>query len=113
MSNPHAEKKQRASEWFRSLRDQICAEFEKIETELESGPHKDLPAATFDRTPWSRGDSDEPNETGSILKGGGEMSLMRGRVFEKVGVNISEVHGSFSDEFAKKIPGADKSNGEF
>lgn len=112
-NNPHADNKEIASNWFRSLRDQICAEFEKIETELESGPHKDLPAATFERTPWSRGDSNEPNETGSILKGGGEMSLMRGRVFEKVGVNISQVHGTFSEEFAKKIPGADKSNGEF
>jgi coproporphyrinogen III oxidase len=105
--------KQAASLWFRSLRDLICAEFEKIEGELSGGNCASLPPGAFERTPWSRADSDEPNASGSILKGGGEMSVMRGRVFEKVGVNISEVHGRFSDEFAAKIPGAAENGGGF
>jgi coproporphyrinogen III oxidase len=102
-----------ASAWFRSLRDTICTEFEKLEDELSEGPQKDKPAGRFERKPWDRGDSNTPNETGSILKGGGEISLMRGRVFEKVGVNISTVYGSFSPEFSAKIPGAAESGGRF
>jgi coproporphyrinogen III oxidase len=90
-------RKQPAATWFRKLRDMICAEFEKIESEMGSD-------AAFERKPWSKPDSD--------LKGGGEMSLMRGKVFEKVGVNISEVYGNFSEEFRKQIPGAEKT-GEF
>jgi coproporphyrinogen III oxidase len=103
-------KKQRASTWFKSLRDDICAEFEKIEGELKDSK---APIGAFDRKPWSRENDDKPNHSGSILKGGGEISLMRGRVFEKVGVNISEVHGNFAPEFADKIPGASESNGDF
>lgn len=107
------QRKQQASSWFKALRDDICAEFEKIEQELEGGSKLALPAGNFERKPWSREDSDAPNESGSILKGGGEISIMRGRVFEKVGVNISEVHGVFAPEFAAKIPGADESGGRF
>ena len=103
------DKKQRATTWFKSLRDDICTEFEKIESELES----ESPIGAFERKPWSRENSDEPNHSGSILQGGGEISLMRGRVFEKVGVNISEVYGTFAPEFADKIPGASQSNGDF
>lgn len=99
-------KKQKASSWFREIRDQICTKFEDIERAMDSD-------ATFQRTPWQRENSDQPNESGSVLKGGGEISLMKGKVFEKVGVNISEVYGTFSPEFAKQIPGADESNGEF
>ena len=107
------EKKIIAASWFRELRDQICAEFEKLEDELIGTSKTDLPAGRFERKPWQREETNEPNDSGSILNGGGEISIMRGRVFEKVGVNISTVHGSFSEEFAQKIPGASESNGEF
>lgn len=107
------EKRQSASAWFRTLRDQICAEFEKLEDELSGGPKAGMKAGRFERTPWQRPETTEPNESGSILNGGGEISLMRGRVFEKIGVNISTVHGTFSKEFAAKIPGAQESGGEF
>jgi coproporphyrinogen III oxidase len=106
-------RKQIAADWFRDIRDQICSAFEKMEDDLTGGPKAHLPAGRFVRTPWNRPETNEPNETGSILNGGGEMSVMKGRVFEKVGVNISVVHGKFSDTFAKQIPGAEESNGEF
>jgi len=107
------EKKTAASSWFRELRDQIKDSFEAIEADLSGGNKAGLPAGTVEMTPWEREKTDQPNESGSILNGGGEISLMRGRVFEKVGFNISEVHGRFAPEFAAKIPGADESDGEF
>lgn len=107
------EKKQIASTWFSDLQSMICAEFEKLEDELSSGPHADMAPGRFERTPWERPKTDQPNESGSILNGGGVMSVMRGRVFEKVGVNFSQVHGRFAPEFAEKIPGAPESDGHF
>ena len=92
------ERKGRASAWFLELRDQLCRVFEDIERELSSGPNIDLPPGQFDRTNWDR-------EGG----GGGEISIMRGRVFEKVGVNVSTVEGVFSDEFRGQIPGTEES----
>ena len=91
----------RASAWFTSLRDAICAEFEAIEAEAGSG-------ARFAYTPWQRaavegeaGQSAAPAETG-----GGTQGLMKGRVFEKVGVNISTVRGGLAKDFAGTINGA-------
>lgn len=105
--------KDQAIKWFRELRDTICTSFESLESDLSGGPRAGLPPGRFERKPWSRADEAAPNHSGSLLLGGGEIALMRGRVFEKVGVNISCVHGRFSDQFASQIPGATESNGEF
>lgn len=104
------DRKQIASAWFENLRDRICAEFEKIETEL-TGAHSGLPAGKFERKPWRRENAENPQSDGRLL-GGGVISIMKGRVFEKVGVNVSTVHGVFSQEFRKNIPGAAET-GEF
>jgi coproporphyrinogen III oxidase len=92
------QRKASAVQWFAALRDRICAEFEQIETEL-TGIHAELPPGRFERKEWLRDEG---------KGGGGTMSVMRGRVFEKVGVNISTVHGEFSAQFRKEIPGADQ-----
>ncbi len=112
MSDLWTERKALASGWFRTLRDQIVAAFEKMEEDLSGGNCASLPPALFTIAPWDRADSDEANQSGSVLKGGGEMAIMRGRVFEKVGVNISTVYGTFSEAFRASIPGAED-NGQF
>jgi coproporphyrinogen III oxidase len=81
--------------WFASLQQRIIQALEHVEQ-----------SATFSQTPWHK-QPDDP------LQGNGTMAIMRGDVFEKVGVNYSNVHGTFSEQFAREIPGAVENDGKF
>jgi coproporphyrinogen III oxidase len=85
----------RARIWFESLRNRICAEFEAIEREAGSD-------AAFSYTPWQR----EAVEGEAGDTGGGVRGLIKGKVFEKAGVNVSTVHGELSQQFAASVNGA-------
>jgi len=91
MTDAMAQEKKTASEWFRTLRDEIVTAFEALEDSQTTGPFADRTAGRFEVTPTKRA-SEDGSDTG-----GGLMSVMRGgRVFEKVGVNVSTVRGSFA-----------------
>ncbi|WP_239804654.1 oxygen-dependent coproporphyrinogen oxidase [Croceicoccus hydrothermalis] len=90
-----------AKAWFERLRTRICKSFEAIEREAGSD-------AAFEYTPWNR----EPDE-GEADGGGGTRGLMKGKIFEKVGVNVSTVHGKFKPEFAATINGASAEHPQF
>ena len=96
--------KSRAVQWFAQLRGEICAAFEACEDAVGGGGNPGrLAAGRFDRSEWTRPAGEGSTDQG----GGGIMSVMRGRVFEKVGVNISTVHGEFSEAFRAQMPGAE------
>jgi coproporphyrinogen III oxidase len=115
-------RKARARAWFERLRDDTCAAFETLERDLPTGaPLAEQPPGRFVRTPWSRTDHSGARPTSGLPevgnssagsakadpdRGGGVMSMLNGRVFEKVGVHVSTVFGEFAPEFRKDIPGA-------
>ncbi len=98
-------RKEKAHKWFSDFQSDLIARLEAIE-DAAGPPLYSGPAGRFERTDWCRGD-------GSEDLGGGTMAVLRGRVFEKAGVHVSCVYGSFSEAFAAQIPGADASGGKF
>jgi coproporphyrinogen III oxidase len=95
------QEKMLAAEWFGELRDMICARLEQLEVEAGSAAQAEGAAGTFVRTPWQRTDH------GGAEGGGGIMSMLHGRLFEKAGVHASTVYGEFAPEFRAQIPGAE------
>jgi len=100
-----ADRQARAFEWFSSLQADIFRRLEALEETAPAGLFPGQPGQ-FEAIPWNRGDGTED-------LGGGTMGMLRGRLFEKAGVHVSRVYGSFSEAFAAQIPGADRSGGQF
>ena len=97
-----SQKKEIATNWFQKLRDEICSQFQLLEVNYnkKNSDHIiDPKKCHFNRSKWQR---DQDGSDG----GYGEISIMKGNLFEKVGVNFSRVYGKFSDEFKSQIPGA-------
>jgi len=91
--------KARAAAWFAELTDAICAAFEGLEDGQDAGPFAGLPAGRFVRSETRR----DPGSSGEE-GGGGVMAVMReGRVFEKVGVNVSTVHGRLGEQAQRSL----------
>jgi len=103
MDNPAPDlesRKNAARAWFEALASRIIAAFEALEDGADPALYKG-DAGRFVRTPWRRASSADGQD-----QGGGVMGMMRGRLFEKVGVHVSTVHGAFSPDFAKQVKGA-------
>jgi coproporphyrinogen III oxidase len=98
MTKSPEQNREDARAWFESLRDQLCAEFERLEDEFAGGESP----GRFIRTAWMRQDH------AGAAGGGGVMSMIHGRLFEKAGIHCSTVHGEFSAEFRGQIPGANE-----
>ncbi len=103
MADQLESRKTSARQWFEKLRDEICASFDSIEKEAAGeNVFAKMTPGSFEQNPWNR-----PTQDGDAVQGGGGViSVMRGRVFEKVGVNVSTVYGEFSEQFRGQIPGA-------
>jgi coproporphyrinogen III oxidase len=98
-----SDRKAKASAWFAELQGRLIAAMERLEDECPGPffPEAETPGR-FERKAWTRTNHD------GAEGGGGTMAILKGRVFEKMGAHISVVHGTFSPEFAKQIPGADE-----
>ncbi len=106
-----AERREQTAQWFQGLRDRLCKAFETLE-DIASDEIAEEVAGTFCKKKWqredakARNDNDNDNGNGGGDGGGGEMALMRGRVFEKVGVNVSTVYGTFAPALQREVKGA-------
>ncbi len=96
------ERKEAARTWFEDLRNRICTAFETLEDDYRGTDAAHAAPGRFARKSWTRAP-----EPGVAAGGGGVMAIMRGRVFEKVGVNVSTVEGEFSPQFQKEMKGAE------
>ncbi len=109
MDAPHdlTAEKARSRAAFEGLRDALLGRFEALEDALAETPLAARPAGRFVLTPWQR------QVAGAEPGGGGVMAVMAGRVFEKVGIHVSTVFGTFTPEFRQQIPGTEESGGRF